>query len=61
VQLTNNLCDLAADAILDGSIRELDSFDKVVEALKTRFGTEGQTNKFGEELRARKQVTDETL
>ena len=52
---------MAADAILDGGMKELDTFEKVVSALTSRFGTEGQTDKFREELRARRQTADETL
>jgi hypothetical protein len=52
---------IAADAILDGGTEELNTFVKVVAALKSRFGTEGQTDKFREELRARRQTDNETL
>ena len=61
VQLINHLTGMAADAILDGGTEELNTYEKVVTALKSRFGTEGQTDKFREELRARRQNTNETL
>jgi hypothetical protein len=57
----NHLTDVAAGAVLDGGMEDLDTFDKVVSALKSRFSTEGQTDKFREELRARKQTTSDTL
>jgi hypothetical protein len=61
VQLVNHLTDVTADAVLYGGMEDLDTFDKVVSALKYRFGTDGQTDKFREELRSRKQTTNETL
>lgn len=53
--LTNSLGGTAADTILDAGDTEMDTFEKLVNALRARFGTEGQTDKFREELRARRQ------
>jgi hypothetical protein len=45
---------IAANAVLDGGMEDLDTFDKVVSALKSWFGIKRQTDKFRDKLHARK-------
>jgi len=60
-QLRASLTDTAANCLCDFGFENCQSLDKLISLLRSRFGAEGQSEKFRSELRARRRHPNESL